>query len=670
MVRSKREYEGDEEKGDGCDRADRPFSGDVSEDYSEISGSDPIEASDDGRTSGGIAGGLPARVRDVLRIGAEGDLSRSSADVENEIIQWIRALDLQIIGGCRADERLKPLLKLNVSSGAADDQFMAQLIQHFEASEITVLARCLCLPLVSVRVGKIIKKRNMLCPTSTRGFLSLTLLPSSHMRISFTGDDGCIERLALVGNGEYSFAIIEEILADTSGRSFLLRLPSSQVMFFWCSDKFKSDGMELISKMKDLLRRKPSLSDLTGISGARLHSFATHLRAYLLTSANASASASATSSRSFITPSDRNASGTDLPSPRKSSSIGMITAKISSMAQPIYETSLSPRSNTFKDDTSKNSGRNSFRDKVRRLGDSSIMFNPSASSTMPTNQCMIPNEGVFEANGSRGSTVSRLSNFPSLSMSFNSSFSVPSLVSNQSSLFSPYYCWCPPFPTPLHYNTTTHLPNTSNALPLPPLSTLLSAAAPPESSATSKLPICLPELPPLKFPALLSCPVSSVSPLPSSQNIPTFTPFMSDPIVHIPVIDVCSSGQGYLVSAGPAISSAIPPLPISHVSRQLIPPGESLAEKNARETLRMLMASAPTSATPKLFNVLPEVLNSMGACGPGTSVPGSRSLCCFAADVESIRRDKSSSDDVNDDEVSSDDSDGCNPSMDDVLWND
>ncbi|KAL3650231.1 hypothetical protein CASFOL_006634 [Castilleja foliolosa] len=33
--------------------------------------------------------------------------------------------------------------------------------------------------------------------------------------------------------------------------------------------------------------------------------------------------------------------------------------------------------------------------------------------------------------------------------------------------------------------------------------------------------------------------------LPTSQQLSTFTPLMCDPIVHIPVINVCSSGQGY-----------------------------------------------------------------------------------------------------------------------------
>ncbi|KAM2499763.1 hypothetical protein PS1_041878 [Malus domestica] len=66
----------------------------------------------------------------------------------------------------------------------------------------------------------------------------------------------------------------------------------------------------------------------------------------------------------------------------------------------------------------------------------------------------------------------------------------------------------------------------------------------------------LADSPLLDFPAFLPGPLVRLA-RPTSQHIPTFTPLMCDPIVHIPVIDICSSGQGYLVSAGPAISTAI-----------------------------------------------------------------------------------------------------------------
>ncbi|XP_028123097.1 uncharacterized protein LOC114320170 isoform X2 [Camellia sinensis] len=40
--------------------------------------------------------------------------------------------------------------------------------QHFEPSEVGMLARCLCIPFVSIRVGKINKQGTLLCPTGTK----------------------------------------------------------------------------------------------------------------------------------------------------------------------------------------------------------------------------------------------------------------------------------------------------------------------------------------------------------------------------------------------------------------------------------------------------------------------------------------------------------------------
>ncbi|KAF8699026.1 hypothetical protein HU200_034767 [Digitaria exilis] len=104
----------------------------------------------------------------------------------------------QIVGACRADERIRPLLTLNVSCTAADDRFIAHLaqvtfeekaclgftdsflswlicslrflgaLQHFEVSEVGMLARCLCIPLVSLRVGKVQRDGTLLCPTHIR----------------------------------------------------------------------------------------------------------------------------------------------------------------------------------------------------------------------------------------------------------------------------------------------------------------------------------------------------------------------------------------------------------------------------------------------------------------------------------------------------------------------
>lgn len=76
------------------------------------------------------------------------------------------------------------------------------------------------------------------------------LLPSSKMRISFIGDDGCVERLAVLSNdSDSSDVVIEDISADSSSRSFLVKLPASQVLYYWCSEKSEIYGKELLAKV-------------------------------------------------------------------------------------------------------------------------------------------------------------------------------------------------------------------------------------------------------------------------------------------------------------------------------------------------------------------------------------------------------------------------------------
>ena len=84
---------------------------------------------------------------------------------EDRVLRWLQALDMQVLGACRGDERLKPLLKLDVSNGVAEDRLLAHLSQHFEPAEIGMLARCFCIPLVSIRVGKINKEGTLMRPT-------------------------------------------------------------------------------------------------------------------------------------------------------------------------------------------------------------------------------------------------------------------------------------------------------------------------------------------------------------------------------------------------------------------------------------------------------------------------------------------------------------------------
>ncbi|XP_026656451.1 uncharacterized protein LOC103695761 [Phoenix dactylifera] len=661
MVSPRKEGFGNDEK---AESSDRPLGGDASEEFREIDGSGSSRPQGTTRTAGGLA----ERLSDVLRGESDGDLFLGRSDLESGVLQWLRALDLQVLGACRADERLRPLLKLNVSTGAAEDRLITQLSQHFEASEVGLLARCLCAPLVSIRVGKVNKQGNLLCPAATRGHLNLTLLPSSKMRISFIGDDGCVERLAVVSNDlDSSDVLIEDISADSSSRSFLVKLPGSQVLYYWCSEKSEIYGKELLAKMKDLLRGKPTLSHLTGISESRLNSFATHLRAYLIGSSNIAEANSSASSNSLLSTASTLASDSQSSSMvSKSFRFRPTTAHMAKM-HPFHQGSLSPRLNTFKDGMPRilSSIKSGAREKLKRRGESHLSslstINNQEITSLPTcttdvvftRQC---EDNISSDNGSCSCVpcslpdvsclASPLSSFNPLSIYFP-----PSQVPTPSSLFTPYYCWCPPCPSSLQYTVTPpHLPSVSTeSLPLPPLSSLLPAAGPPVSLVQTKMSIDAVELPSTNFPApfldplvRFPLPVSSLVALPNSQQIPTFTPFMSDPIVHIPVIDVCSSGQGYLVSAAPAIPSAIPPL--LPIVNPLMPETESLVEKSARETLRMLMASAPTPATPQLMSVLPVVFSSVNenfSCNHvnklGAVAASSGScLCNGTPDIDSI----------------------------------
>ncbi|KAK2983484.1 hypothetical protein RJ640_006497 [Escallonia rubra] len=74
---------------------------------------------------GGEAG-LTERLTDILVDDGDGDLL---FEREDGVLQWLQALDMQVMGACRTAERLKPLLKLNQTSGAAEDWFLAHLTQ-------------------------------------------------------------------------------------------------------------------------------------------------------------------------------------------------------------------------------------------------------------------------------------------------------------------------------------------------------------------------------------------------------------------------------------------------------------------------------------------------------------------------------------------------------------
>ncbi|KAA8534108.1 hypothetical protein F0562_031699 [Nyssa sinensis] len=600
---------------------------------------------DDGLS--GVEVGLTERLTDILVEEGDGDLLLQNSNREDRVIQWLQALDFQVMGACRADERLKPLLKLNVSSGVAEDRLLSHLSQHFEPSEVGMLARCLCIPLVSIRVGKINKQGTLLCPTTTRGNLNLALLPTSELRISFVGDDGHTEKLSTLSSDSQCLSVaVEEIPADNSGRSFLIKLPDGEVFYFWCSEKSKLLGIELLSKMKDLLKRKPSLAELTGISESRLDCFATHLRAYLVGSTVRNTGASVvvslpsspntTSYSSEFCQTAQSSSSSSLK-PLRSRHYGDQVVK----ANHLYQGSLSPRSGTFKEGLPRNlsSLRSVAREKLMQSGGSHLsgVDNLSGASSITTDASSSSHSEKDKfPDASATLLFSPLSFLESLGKSAAPSFLGPTsqVPSLGSSLLSPYYCWCPPVASALQYAVApTQLPLSSIESPsLPPLSSLLPTTSPSVLTPTS--PLNLVDVTSMDFPPFLPEPLVRLPlSMASSQQIPTFTPLMCDPIVHIPVIDVCSSGQGYLVSAGPAISTTISPLHPKLVN-PLMAETDSMVEKGARETLRLLLSSS-SQTNPQLMDVFPSVLNNTND-KQGLFITGSRGLYSGTRDVDAI----------------------------------
>ncbi|XP_076939475.1 uncharacterized protein LOC143608269 [Bidens hawaiensis] len=312
------------------------------------------------------------------------------------LMQWLLALDMHVMGACRADERLKPLLKLNnsnnnIASSGVEDRLLSHLSQHFEPLEVGLLARCLCIPLASVRVGKINKHGSLFTPVSIRGNLVISLLPSSDLRISFLSDDGHTETLSILRNtSDCSSVMSEGIPTDNSGRSFSVRLPNKDPFYFWCSEKSRLLGNELLEKMRNILERKPSLAELTGVSDSRLDRFVHHLRAHFIRSNLASEDGQTQTSQSQN-----------------------LLSKPSRPRTSNFQVVLSPRPSSFK---------------LRRRTDGARI---EPSEKHPVLFPSTSNHGKRKLLESSSGTCL----FPPLPMPSSTS---PSQVS------PPYYCWCPP----------------------------------------------------------------------------------------------------------------------------------------------------------------------------------------------------------------------------------
>nr|GEU39162.1 hypothetical protein [Tanacetum cinerariifolium] len=538
---------------------------------------------------------------------------------EKTVMKWLHALDMQVMGACRADERLKPMLKLNVSSGVAEDRLLSHLSQHFEPSEVGLLARCLCVPLVSVRVGRIHKQGTLFVPNTARGNLTLSLLPTSDLRISFLGDDGHVERLVTLRNiSDCSSVTIEGISADNSGRSFMIRVPSTEPFYFWCSEKSSLLGNELLDKMKNLLDKKPSLADLTGISDSRLECFVSRLRAYLVgsnTRVNNTAVASSSTTSSG-----------------ESSQSSSLASKSPRGRSCSVQGSLSPRPSSFKEGPPRGQAllkhvvREKYRRKVEAGSSSGVENLESLSISTPSSSRTCTSDQSCEAKSQESSIDTHI--FPlviGLEVGFAEKTADRVSLSSTPPVppFSPYYCWCPPVASALQYTVapTQMMPmSMTESFTLPPLSSLLAGSAPRSSSGllTPKQTLNVDEIPPFLPEPLVRLPLS----MPTSQQIPIFTPLMTDPVVHIPVMDICSSGQAYLVSAGPAMNVTIPPLHQALVS-PLIQETDSMAEKNARDTLRLLISGS---------SQLPSVLANVDG-KQNVLAAGSRGLYGGATDV-------------------------------------
>ncbi|CAJ2653321.1 unnamed protein product [Trifolium pratense] len=109
---------------------------------------------------------------------------------------------------------------------------------------------------------------------------------------------------------------------------------------------------------------------------------------------------------------------------------------------------------------------------------------------------------------------------------------------------------------------------------------------------------------------------------------------MCDPIVHVPIIDVCSSGQGYLVSAGPAMSTSIPPLHPNLVN-PLISESDAVV-KGARETLRLLIGGSSQGNQQVMLDPFPAILTNLNENQNNVLVAGSRGLYTGTRDINVI----------------------------------
>lgn len=87
------------------------------------------EDSFNGSSDGAEIPSITQRLKEIIVDDGDCDLLLQQSGRGYGFMQWLQALDMQVMGACRTDERLKPLLKLNLSAGAAEDCLLAHLNQ-------------------------------------------------------------------------------------------------------------------------------------------------------------------------------------------------------------------------------------------------------------------------------------------------------------------------------------------------------------------------------------------------------------------------------------------------------------------------------------------------------------------------------------------------------------
>lgn len=92
-------------------------------------GEESVDVSSNSMESPATANPTISRRTDVFREDGDEDLLIHRSVIGDIFLHWLGALDMQVMGACRADERLKPLLKLNISTGEAEDRLLAQLCE-------------------------------------------------------------------------------------------------------------------------------------------------------------------------------------------------------------------------------------------------------------------------------------------------------------------------------------------------------------------------------------------------------------------------------------------------------------------------------------------------------------------------------------------------------------